>query len=356
MHYQPFPKGFVEAGNPSPLLSQESVMTTGSLDDFLALVKTQEASGSTRYQSKSEVPQELAMNNGNNNSSSSSDEEDWLEEVPYSDESNADHTETSAADDLDGSLSSEEMQLLVDILVEQEDQESTFEPLFAFRELYTMDWDETETTSTAPNVMEPIPFPMKSSSLPPPPSVLKPKTVTATKPPMGKTKSNKTKAIKARPTVKKGKEQIFSEPITLVSQGKAQVQQEQRNKRVRKVYDAPFGQRSYFELTALDVGLGRGGEMNRHPGNLRFHEAKRSLQPHYLACFKDSRTDVAQALVDQVHQWGGRFLKKDQKGYYEVHNHTARTKCSQALREIYTQEERAAKREKHRQLKKLKQT
>lgn len=155
--------------------------------------------------------------------------------------------------------------------------------------------------------------------------------------------------------VKKVKEQIFSEPITIVSQGKAQVQQKQRIKRVRKEYDAPFGQRSYFELTALDVGLGRGGEMNRHPGNLRFHDAKRTLQPHYLACFKDSRTDVAQALVDQVHQWGGRFLKKDQKGYYEVHNHTARTKCSQALREIYTQEERAAKREKHRQLKKLRQ-
>ena len=124
-----------------------------------------------------------------------------------------------------------------------------------------------------------------------------------------------------------------------------------KKKRIRKNYDPKPEDRDYIELTDDDVGLGRGGALNRHPGNLRFHQAKLELQPRYHQALKDERTVIAQGLVDRVHAWGGKFLKKDSHGWYVVDNHTARTKCSQALRENYTAEERAAKRQRYRQRK-----
>ena len=124
-----------------------------------------------------------------------------------------------------------------------------------------------------------------------------------------------------------------------------------KRQRVRKSYDPPLGERMYYELTNRDVGMGRGGAMNRHPGNIRFHQAKVLLQNLYLSTRQADRTVVAQQLVDEVKQWGGRFLKQDSNGWYEVHNHTARTKCSQALREDFTAEERAAKRQRYRRSK-----
>lgn len=160
-------------------------------------------------------------------------------------------------------------------------------------------------------LVQPVPSVTSSSS--PPPS-LKPKSTTK-------------QVIKGKSTLQK------------LSNGK---------KRERKNYDPPKGKRVYFDVTEKDVCMGRGGETNQHKGNHRYHEAKRNLQPVYERTPKAGRTGVAQRLVDQVHAWGGRFLKKDKKGWYQVHNHTARTKCSQALRENYTPEERAAKREKHR--------
>lgn len=124
-----------------------------------------------------------------------------------------------------------------------------------------------------------------------------------------------------------------------------------KKKRIRKNYDPRPEDRDYIELTDDDVGLGRGGALNRHPGNLKFHQAKLELQPRYHEAIKDERTVIAQGLVDRVHAWGGKFLKKDSHGWYVVDNHTARTKCSQALRENYTAEERAAKRQRYRQRK-----
>lgn len=129
---------------------------------------------------------------------------------------------------------------------------------------------------------------------------------------------------------------------------KTTVQKNQR-KRERKDYDAPEGQRTYVQLRSIDVGMGRGGEMNRHDGNLLFHDAKRRLQPLYAQASKADCTLIAQQLVLDVRAWGGRFLKKDKSGWYVVHNHTARTKCSQALRENYTAEERAEKRRRYRE-------
>ena len=58
---------------------------------------------------------------------------------------------------------------------------------------------------------------------------------------------------------------------------------------------------------------------------------------------EDSDQPKLQTRGSECYAWGGHFLKKDPKGWYEVYNHTVRTKCSQALREALTNEQRANK-------------
>mmetsp|Transcript_18994 Transcript_18994/g.40862 ORF Transcript_18994/g.40862 Transcript_18994/m.40862 type:complete len:365 (-) Transcript_18994:2995-4089(-) len=131
----------------------------------------------------------------------------------------------------------------------------------------------------------------------------------------------------------------------------ATTKKKKKKKRTRKIYEPT--QRVYVQYTDRDVLCQRGGKANTHPGNLRFREAKDDLQPLYFSTPKVQRTSVSQQLVDTVHAWHGRFLKHDKGGgWYECHNHVARTKAGQALRETYTPEDRAAKRAKYAKTKK----
>lgn len=121
----------------------------------------------------------------------------------------------------------------------------------------------------------------------------------------------------------------------------------QKTKRQRKVYEVAAHQRKYVQYTDMDVLCQRGGLGNQHAGNKRYLAAKEAMQVLYQATPKAGRTAVAQQLVDQVRSWGGRFLTKDAHGWYEIHNHKARTKASQALREDYSKEELREKRNKY---------
>lgn len=101
----------------------------------------------------------------------------------------------------------------------------------------------------------------------------------------------------------------------------------------------------YVEPVDNDVLLGRGGRSNHHPGNKRYREEVKNLQKWYLDIEdKDEKTDLSQCLVDYVKSYNGRFLEKDNFGWYEVPNIVARRKASQALREDTDPEKRKAKR------------
>jgi hypothetical protein len=130
--------------------------------------------------------------------------------------------------------------------------------------------------------------------------------------------------------------------------------QGRRQKRRRKAYEPQV--KVYVQHQDEDVLCQRGGLANSHPGNIWYRQAKQALQPKYFAASKSCKTDVSQELVNQVHARGGRFLTKDTSRantaaaascWYEVHNHVARTKAGQALREVYTPEKGAAKRGKY---------
>jgi len=120
-----------------------------------------------------------------------------------------------------------------------------------------------------------------------------------------------------------------------------------KRKRTRKVYEPEHV--TPVDYTDLDVLCQRGGLANHHPGNIRYLQEKDKLQPTYLAASKKDKTVISQELVDRVHAWGGRFLRKEtaSQTWYEVHQHTARTKAGQTLRENLSSEDRAAKRVKY---------
>lgn len=86
--------------------------------------------------------------------------------------------------------------------------------------------------------------------------------------------------------------------------------------------------------TVRDVLLGRGGGTNGHPGNTRFRDESRKLRVVYEASAREDKKQISLDLVDTVHAYGGRFMRKEQDGrWYEVDHESARKKCSQALRE-----------------------
>lgn len=122
-----------------------------------------------------------------------------------------------------------------------------------------------------------------------------------------------------------------------------------KHKRTRKNYEPDIYM--FVEYTDRDVLCQRGGLANDHPGNGKYLRARDELQLSYTKAGKAEKTAISQRLVDQVHNWNGRFLRKDKlsQKWYEIHNQTARTKAGQALREEYTTEQRAAKRLKYSQ-------
>jgi hypothetical protein len=91
---------------------------------------------------------------------------------------------------------------------------------------------------------------------------------------------------------------------------------------------------------------------NLHPGNLRYHQAKLKLQESYLQlpfAAKKQKTELSRQLLRTVHSWGGRFLQWcDRKvDWEEAPISKARNKCAQALREVNSAENRAAKRQRY---------
>jgi hypothetical protein len=90
------------------------------------------------------------------------------------------------------------------------------------------------------------------------------------------------------------------------------------------------------EPTEDDILFGRGGNINKHPGNVRFREKARFLFPCYEACDSNAekKCKVSEFLVDCMLKENRRFLEKGPDGlWYEVVGNHMRKKASQTLRE-----------------------
>ena len=84
-----------------------------------------------------------------------------------------------------------------------------------------------------------------------------------------------------------------------------------------------------------DILMGRGGNATYHPGNKRYLFAMKKCLVQYHTSARSEKIKVSQQVIDEVHGWGGRFLKrvKGSNEYVEVSNKIARTRVSQALRD-----------------------
>ncbi|KAL3776610.1 hypothetical protein ACHAW5_000395 [Stephanodiscus triporus] len=85
----------------------------------------------------------------------------------------------------------------------------------------------------------------------------------------------------------------------------------------------------------LDVLAGRGGETNRHMGNLMFREEARKLRVFYRmkGTSRDEKFALSLDLVETIQKNGGRFLGKCDGLWYVMNDDDARKKAIQALRE-----------------------
>jgi len=97
-----------------------------------------------------------------------------------------------------------------------------------------------------------------------------------------------------------------------------------------------------------DVLCGRGGNINNHPGNIRYRAYVAKHKNEYnLTTNKITKAHISQSVIHMIHEMGGRFLTKDSTGgsgkgrkkgavrggWVEVDNSKAMSKTSQALRE-----------------------
>ena len=91
-----------------------------------------------------------------------------------------------------------------------------------------------------------------------------------------------------------------------------------------------------IEYTDGDVLFGKGGKINKHPGNVRFRQKAEELSERYESCSKENKKVVALELVDSVTSEGNFFLAMGPGGqWYPVVNEAApRTKASQLFRDI----------------------
>jgi hypothetical protein len=108
--------------------------------------------------------------------------------------------------------------------------------------------------------------------------------------------------------------------------------------------------KEYITPKKEDVLFGRGGESNNHPGNLDYRKRIVVEQPKYQDLPNRKKRIFSQEIVDWVHQdCKGRFVKKDEYGWFLVTLPAALEKVSQALRENHTEEGKRQKKEKSRQ-------
>lgn len=92
----------------------------------------------------------------------------------------------------------------------------------------------------------------------------------------------------------------------------------------------------------VDVLCGRGGLINKHPGNIVYRKVVDYNKPFYHSVHKKHRILVSQSIVQSILNFGGRFLIMGSKGksWIEIGYKKAVQKTSQALRErSITQEE-----------------
>eukprot|EP00536_Pseudo-nitzschia_multiseries_P001942 jgi/Psemu1/301112/fgenesh1_kg.26_\ len=85
-----------------------------------------------------------------------------------------------------------------------------------------------------------------------------------------------------------------------------------------------------------DVLCGRGGKVNKHPGNIVYRKVVEYNKCYYQSVHKKHRILVSQSIVKAILNYGGRFMGQKGKEWSPIGFKRAVQKTSQALRERST--------------------
>lgn len=84
----------------------------------------------------------------------------------------------------------------------------------------------------------------------------------------------------------------------------------------------------------FDVLLGREKRILESPGNLRFRQLVDDYRDQYESVSKFEKTIVAESILKEIKDSGGRFLKQVELGWIQVCDAMARKKISHAFRNL----------------------
>jgi len=107
------------------------------------------------------------------------------------------------------------------------------------------------------------------------------------------------------------------------------------------------------DIQSMDVLCGRGKNSFNHVGNRKFRDIVAAAIPGYVSATSRSvKSEIVNAIVRQVRDGGGRFLKKEGKkgGWYVLNYTQSKEKAGHAIRDATISEESKKNRAKKRKL------
>ena len=108
---------------------------------------------------------------------------------------------------------------------------------------------------------------------------------------------------------------------------------EQRQKKEQQEQDSSSDQDCENKPNDADVLCGRGGKVNKHPGNIVYRKVVEYNKSYYQSVHKKHRILVSQSIVRAILNYGGRFMGQKGKEWTPICFKRAVQKTSQALRE-----------------------
>ncbi len=136
---------------------------------------------------------------------------------------------------------------------------------------------------------------------------------------------------------KKPLKKMFCEKVEMQEQAKQKREQQEalleQKQQLQEEEEAEDENDSENKPKDADVLCGRGGKVNKHPGNIVYRKVVEYNKSYYQSVHKKHRILVSQSIVRAILNYGGRFMGQKGKEWTPICFKRAVQKTSQALRE-----------------------
>mmetsp|Transcript_21254 Transcript_21254/g.52651 ORF Transcript_21254/g.52651 Transcript_21254/m.52651 type:complete len:372 (+) Transcript_21254:145-1260(+) len=133
---------------------------------------------------------------------------------------------------------------------------------------------------------------------------------------------------------KKPLKKMFCEKVERsMQEAKKKKQEELEQQQQQQELQEPEDYDNVNKPKDADVLCGRGGKVNKHPGNIVYRKVVEYNKSYYQSVHKKHRILVSQSIVRAILNYGGRFMGQKGKEWIPICFKRAVQKTSQALRE-----------------------